>query len=155
MSQPPQTTTDDCLNNAIQQQLESPPLCVEPNGELTLQTICMPADTNWMGDIFGGWLVSQMDIAGAICARKRSCGRVITVAINDMVFHVPVHVGDVITCFTTIERVGRTSLTVFIEVWTRLNPERDTVKVTEGRFVFVAIDEMGNKRCVPPESDCD
>lgn len=118
-----------------------------PKGTLSLQTICMPADTNWMGDIFGGWLLSQMDIAGAITARNYSKGRVTTVAIDDMVFHVPVQVGDVITCYTTLERVGNTSLTTFIEVWVdQKQNDNPPVKVTEGRFVYVAIDDDGNKR---------
>lgn len=120
-----------------------------PRGELSLQTICMPADTNWMGDIFGGWLLSQMDIAGAIAARKRADGRVTTVAIDDMVFHVPVHVGNVIACYTRIERVGNTSITTFIEVWVVHDPNNEPKKVTEGRFIYVAIDEAGNKRQVP------
>lgn len=120
-----------------------------PKGELCLQTICMPADTNWMGDIFGGWLLSQMDIAGAIAARNYSKGRVTTVAIDDMVFHVPVNVGDVITCYAKIERVGNTSLTTFVEVWVDQSQNDDPlIKVTEGRFIYVAIDDEGNKRKV-------
>lgn len=123
----------------------------KPKGELSLQTICMPADTNWMGDIFGGWLLSQMDIAGAIMARNRSRGRVTTVAVDDMTFHVPVHVGDVIACYTSFERIGNTSLTTHIEVWAIQNACEQPVKVTEGRFIYVAIDDDGKKRPVPQQ----
>lgn len=139
-------TADTELNNAA-----SGADTEQPTGELSLQTICMPSDTNWMGDIFGGWLVSQMDIAGAIVARKRAKGRVTTVAIDDMVFHVPVQVGNVIACYTQIIRVGNTSITTFIEVWTVHDVENPPVKVTEGRFVYVAIDEAGQKRDVSQE----
>lgn len=121
----------------------------KPKGELSLQTICMPADTNWMGDIFGGWLLSQMDIAGAITARNRSLGRVTTVAVDDMTFHVPVHVGDVISCYTSFDKIGNTSLSVHVEVWVARNTCATLIKVTEGRFIYVAIDDDGNKRSVP------
>ncbi len=122
-----------------------------PRGELSLQTVAMPSDTNWSGDIFGGWLLGQMDLAGAIAARRRADGRVATIAINDMVFHVPVKVGDVIACHTTIERVGTTSLTIYVEVWEVHDDNRHPIKVTEGRFVYVALDEQGHKRPVPPD----
>ena len=116
-------------------------------GELSLQTVCMPADANWMGDIFGGWLVSQMDLAGAIVARRAAEGRVTTVAINDIVFLKPVKIGDVLACHTQITRIGNTSVHTFIEVWVSgaKGPPR---KVTEGTFVYVAIDDEGNKRRV-------
>lgn len=125
-----------------------------PKGTLSLQAIAMPADTNWMGDVFGGWLVSQMDLAGAVAARKRANGRVTTVAIDDMVFHVPVQVGNVIACYTQIKRVGNTSISILIEAWEVSEEHADQPKkVTEGVFVFVAIDEHGNKRKVPDLSD--
>ncbi len=124
---------------------------VPPRGELSLQTVAMPSDTNWFGDIFGGWLLGQMDLAGAIAARRRADGRVATIALNDMVFHVPVKVGDVIACYTQIERVGTTSMTIYVEVWEVHDDNRLPVKVTEGRLVYVAIDEHGKKRPVPAD----
>jgi acyl-CoA thioesterase YciA len=122
-----------------------------PQGTISLQTIAMPADTNWNGDIFGGWLVSQMDLAGAVHARRRARGRVATVAIDAMVFHHPVHVGDVLSCYTSILRLGNTSLRIGIEVWETADPERVPKKVTEGQFTYVAIDDSGRPRPVPAE----
>jgi acyl-CoA thioesterase YciA len=103
----------------------------------------MPADTNPAGDIFGGWLMSQMDMAGEITARQRTGKRVVTVAVNAMTFHKPVHVGDVVSCYTTIERVGRTSVTVKIEAVAMRQDSGDNVPVTEGVFVYVALGEDG------------
>ena len=117
-----------------------------PSGDLAIQTVAMPADTNSAGDIFGGWLLGQMDIAGAITAKDRAGGRVATVAINSMVFLTPVAVGDVVSCFTDIKEVGRSSIRVCVEVW--VNISVNPVKVTEGDFVFVAIDENGRTRSV-------
>jgi acyl-CoA thioesterase YciA len=122
-----------------------------PRGIVSLQTIAMPSDTNWNGDIFGGWLVSQMDLAGAVAARRRSHGRVATIAIDAMVFHQPVHVGDVLSCYTDIERIGNTSVRIRIEVWETSDPCRESIKVTEGQFTYVAIDENGKPRAVPPD----
>lgn len=124
----------------------------EARGVISLQTIAMPADTNWNGDIFGGWLVSQMDLAGAVHARRRSHGRVATVAIDAMVFHQPVHIGDVLSCYTEILRIGNTSMRITIEVWETGDPCRPPVKVTEGQFTYVAIDDAGKPRPVPPEA---
>lgn len=123
-----------------------------PNGTISLQTIAMPADTNWNGDIFGGWLMSQMDLAGAVAARKRAHGRITTIAVESMVFHHPVKIGDVISCYTVIERIGNTSMTIRIEVWETADPCRPAVKLTEGVFTYVAIDEEGRPRAVPPEA---
>ena len=122
-----------------------------PEGTLSLQTVAMPADTNWFGDVFGGWLVSQMDLAGAIAARKRSNGRVATIAIDDMVFHTPVKVGDIVACYTTITKVGNTSMHVHVDVWESHCNDIPPRRVTEGLFVYVAIDDNGQKRQVPPE----
>lgn len=124
---------------------------VRPRGEISLQTIAMPADTNWNGDIFGGWLVSQMDLAGAVAARRRAHGRIATIAIDTMVFHEPVHIGDVLSCYTEILRVGNTSLRIHIEVWETTDLCRPPRKVTEGQFTYVAIDEQGTPRPLPPE----
>ncbi|MBR9805463.1 acyl-CoA thioesterase [bacterium] len=112
-----------------------------PSGELSLQTLAMPKDTNPHGDIFGGWLVSQMDIAASVAAGRIAKGRVVTVAINNMSFLVPVKVGSVISCYTEVESVGRSSIQVLVEVWASSNLDAGKHKVTEGLFVFVAIDQ--------------
>lgn len=118
-----------------------------PNGELSLQTVAMPKDTNARGDIFGGWLLSQMDLAASVAAQKIAQGRVATVAIDDMSFLVPVSVGAVISCYTEITKVGRSSIQVLVEVWmSDLGLHKELTKVTEGSFVFVAIDENGLTR---------
>jgi acyl-CoA thioesterase YciA len=122
----------------------------EPHGVLTIRTLAMPADTNPAGDIFGGWVMSQMDIAGAICAVERARGRVVTVAVEAMTFIAPVKVGDILCVYTTLERTGRTSITVAVEAWARRNRLADRVKVTEGRFVYVALGDDGLKRPLPP-----
>jgi len=119
-----------------------------PTGELALQTIAMPADTNASGDIFGGWLVSQMDLAGSIAAGRIAHGRVATVAIDRMSFLVPVKVGAVVSCYTEIVGVGRSSVQVQIEVWASHINDSDSNKVTEGTFVFVAIDDNGRTRMI-------
>src|ERR1700754_2289826 len=107
----------------------------EPVGTLTIRTLAMPADTNPAGDIFGGWVMSQMDIAGAICAVERAKGRVVTVAVEAMTFIAPVKVGDILCVYTTLERVGSTSITVAVEAWARRREEPDVrVKVTDGHF---------------------
>jgi acyl-CoA thioesterase YciA len=122
----------------------------EPKGALTIRTLAMPADTNPAGDIFGGWVMSQMDIAGAIAAVERVKGRVVTVAVEAMTFIAPVKVGDILCVYTTIERVGTTSITIAVEAWARRNRIADRVKVTEGRFVYVALGEDGRKVAIPP-----
>ena len=122
----------------------------EPNGTLTIRTLAMPADTNPSGDIFGGWVMSQMDIAGAIAAVERARGRVVTVAVEAMTFIAPVKVGDVLCVYTTIERVGTTSISIGVEAWARRNRLDDRVKVTDGRFVYVALGDDGAKRAIPP-----
>lgn len=121
-----------------------------PRGELSLRTLAMPADTNPQGDIFGGWLLSQMDIAGGLAALQRARGRVATVAIDSMTFHKPVYVGDVICCYTRIERVGTSSVRVRVQVWVIREAFGDQrVKVTEGYFTYVAVDSEGRPRPVP------
>ena len=122
----------------------------EPRGELTVRTLAMPADTNPAGDIFGGWVMSQMDIAGAIAAVARAQGRVVTVAVEGMTFIAPVKVGDILCVYTAIERVGTTSITVAIEAWVRRNRIAEREQVTAGRFVYVALGPDGEKRKVPP-----
>lgn len=122
---------------------------VEPSGALTIRTLAMPADTNPSGDIFGGWVLSQMDIAGGIAANERARGRCATVAVEGMTFIAPVKVGDILCVYTAIERVGTTSITVAVEAWARRNRIADRVKVTDGRFVYVALGNDGKKRPVP------
>lgn len=122
----------------------------EPNGlgEVAVRTLAMPADTNPAGDIFGGWLLSQMDIAGGIVAHKRAKGRVVTVAVKGMEFHEPVFVGDLVTCFALITRTGRTSITVHVVTTVQRGRSGETVKVTEGTFVYVALDADGRTRII-------
>jgi acyl-CoA thioesterase YciA len=117
-----------------------------PQGELSLQTIAMPRDTNANGDIFGGWLLSQMDMAGGITASEIAGGRVATVAIEGMTFLTPVHVGAVVTCYSDILEVGRSSVRIIVEVWINSRHDGEPIKVTEGAFVYVAIDENGRTR---------
>ena len=118
----------------------------KPEGTLSLQNIAMPADTNWSGDVFGGWIVSQMDLAGAIHVERLSKGRCATIAINEMTFLVPVKVGNVISCYTKILKVGNTSVQVQIEVWNSHDNSREPIRITQGVFTFVAVDVNGNKR---------
>ena len=123
----------------------------EPRGELATRTLAMPADANPSGDIFGGWVLAQMDIAGGITAGQRARGRVATVAIDAMTFHLPVYVGDVLCVYADVDRIGRTSLTLHLEAWALRRRLGARVKVTEGSFTFVAIDDEGRPRPVPPE----
>ncbi len=121
----------------------------EPRGALAIRTLAMPADANPSGDIFGGWVLSQMDIAGGLIARERARGRVATVAITAMTFHLPVYVGDVLCAYVEIEKVGRTSIATWIEAWALRGKGGGRVRVTEGQFVYVALDENGRPRPVP------
>jgi acyl-CoA thioesterase YciA len=114
-----------------------------PTNEPALRALAMPADTNPHGDIFGGWLLCQMDLAGTIVATRRASGRVVTVAITGMTFHRPVWIGDEVSCFCTIEKIGHTSLTVKTESWVRRGIGDETIKVTEGLFTYVRVDAEG------------
>ena len=122
----------------------------EPLGELALQTLAMPKDTNPSGDIFGGWLVSQMDLAAGIISKKVTKGRSATVAIQNVAFLRPVSVGSTVSCYCYITKRGRTSLHIAVDVRTshQLN-QIDNLKVAEGLFVFVAIDDAGKSRPLP------
>jgi acyl-CoA thioesterase YciA len=124
------------------------PVPVEPRGELTVRVPAMPADTNANGDIFGGWVLSQMDAAGGIASAEYAKGRVVTIAIDAMTFIRPVQVGDVLCVYTAIDRVGRTSMKVHVEAWARRRLTHDREKVTDATFTFVAIDENGRPRPV-------
>ncbi|MGH7000535.1 MAG: acyl-CoA thioesterase [Stellaceae bacterium] len=122
-----------------------------PAREPTLRAITMPVDANARGDIFGGWILAQMDLAGGSAAVRRADGRVATVGIASMSFHRPVFVGDEVSTYTTVTKVGRTSITIAIEVWARRFAGAETAKVTEGVFTYVAIDAGRKPRPVPPE----
>lgn len=122
-----------------------------PNRLLSTRAIAMPADTNPSGDIFGGWLVAQMDLAGGNVASVRTKGRVATVAIDALVFHKPVFVGDEVSCYAEVIRIGNTSLTLHIEAWVRRALTEEVIKVTEGTFTFVAIDDDHKPREVPKD----
>lgn len=115
---------------------------VSPQGQLVIQIVAMPADTNMNGDIFGGWLVSHMDMGAAIAARRRASSRVVTVAIDSLAFIKPVYVGDTVCCYAEVIKIGRTSLQIKIEVWTLAIQDVSQKKVAEGVFTFVAIDEQ-------------
>lgn len=123
----------------------------QPRGELSLRTLAMPRDANPSGDIFGGWVISQMDIAAGMAASLRSQGRAATVAIDGMVFELPVYVGDILCVYTDIERVGRSSMTIHVEAFALRGRMGERVKVTEGKFTFVAIDDARKPRPVPKE----
>ena len=120
-----------------------------PNRLLSTRARAMPADTNPSGDIFGGWLVAQMDLAGGNVASVRTKGRVVTVAIDGLVFHKPVFIGDEVSCYAEVIRIGNTSLTLHIEAWVRRALQEEIIKVTEGTFTFVAIGEDHKPREVP------
>ncbi|MDB6061871.1 MAG: acyl-CoA hydrolase [Verrucomicrobiaceae bacterium] len=119
-----------------------------PRGELSLQTVAMPKENNAKGDIFGGWLVSKMDLAAMILASRIAKGRCVTVAINGMAFYTPVQVGSVVSCYTDVLEVGRSSMRINVEVWITHADNFEQVKVTEGEFVFVSLDEKGRTRPV-------
>ena len=123
---------------------------MQPQGDLTTRTLAMPADANPSGDIFGGWVLSQMDIAGGLHAGRHAQQRVATVAIEAMQFIKPVYVGDVLCVYAATERVGRTSLAIRLEAWALRNRLGDRVKVTEGIFTFVALDAQGRSAPLPP-----
>ena len=128
------------------------PLDIAPDSEPALRAVAMPADTNPHGDIFGGWLLCQMDLAGTIVATRRASGRVVTVAITAMNFHRPVMVGDEVTCFCNIEKIGNTSITVKIESWVRRGIGDTQIKVTEGIFTYVRVGPDGHPQPIVSQS---
>lgn len=123
----------------------------EPKGELTLRTLAMPADANAAGDIFGGWVMAQMDLSCGIRAAERARGRVVTAAVKEMDFALPVKIGDTLCVYTEMLSVGRSSMTLRVEAWARryLSDRRD--KVTDAVFVMVALDDDGRPTAVPPQ----
>jgi acyl-CoA thioesterase YciA len=126
-----------------------------PAGEPLIRAIAMPSDANPSGDIFGGWLMSQMDLAGASAASRRCRGRCATVAVDGMIFHQPVFIGDEVSLYGNIVRIGRTSMTIRVEAWRRGRTRDARNKVTEAIFTFVATDEDRKPRLVPPEQASD
>ncbi len=120
-----------------------------PQGDLTLRTIAMPGDANAAGDIFGGWVMAQMDLASGIRAAERAGGRVVTAAVNEMFFEKPVKIGDTLCVYTHIEKVGRTSIVLKVETYAQRYLTRTMEKVTSARFVMVALDADGKPTPVP------
>ena len=122
-----------------------------PKREPTLRIVAMPTDSNFSGDVFGGWVMSQVDIAGSICASSRARGRVVTVAVNAFVFKQPLFIRDVVSIYAEIVKVGRTSITVNVEVYSQRDPVKPVcAKVTEATLTFVAVDDDRRPRVVPP-----
>lgn len=127
---------------------------VLPDKQPAIRVAAMPADTNSAGTIFGGWIMSQVDIAGSIAALERARGRIVTVAVNSFEFHQPVFVGDLVSCYAEVIGVGRTSITVKVEVYAQRSPAKvETIKVTEAVLTYVALDENRKPRAVPPKLD--
>ena len=123
-----------------------------PHREPTLRVAAMPSDSNYTGDVFGGWIMGQVDIAGSIPALHRAKGRVATVAVNSFVFKEPMYVGDIVSFYATIIKVGRTSITVDVEVYAQRDPAKPVcVKVTEATLTYVAVGDDRKPRVVPPE----
>ncbi|WP_407178915.1 acyl-CoA thioesterase [Bradyrhizobium sp. STM 3562] len=120
----------------------------EPGGDLCIRTLAMPADTNANGDIFGGWLLSQMDVGGGVFASKVAKSRTVTVAVEAMNFRKPVYVGDLVSVHATLVRAGRTSITVHLEAWVLRREESRSILVTDGNFTYVAIDDHGRPQPV-------
>jgi acyl-CoA thioesterase YciA len=124
----------------------SPADAAAPKGELSIRTLAMPSDTNQNGDIFGGWLLGQMDIAGNIFAYKVAKGRSVTIAVDGMVFHKPVYVGDVVSVYYNLIKIGHTSISVHVEAWVMRRNEDSLLHVTDGNFTYVAIDDNNHPR---------
>jgi len=119
-------------------------------GEPAIRTVAMPRDTNPAGDIFGGWLMSQMDLAAGVVAARHAGGRCATVRVDVMEFERPVHVGDEVSLYASLTRVGRTSMTIRVEAWRRVRTSTEHEQVTAAVFIYVALDEAGRPRPVPP-----
>ena len=122
---------------------------VLPAGVPMIRTIAMPADTNPAGDIFGGWLMAQMDLAAGNAAARRARGRCVTIAVDGMAFLSPVHVGDEVSLYARILSIGRTSMKILVEAWRRPRHDFESIQVTKATFTFVAIDENGRPRPIP------
>jgi acyl-CoA thioesterase YciA len=124
----------------------------EPCGDLCIRTLAMPADTNGNGDIFGGWLLSQMDIGGGVFASKLAKSRTVTVAIEAMNFRKPVYVGDLVSVHADLVKIGRTSMTVHIEAWVLRRKETHSILVTDGNFTYVSIDDQGKPQAIKQDT---
>ncbi len=122
-----------------------------PRGEPAVRTVPMPSDANANGDIFGGWVLSQMDIAGGTIAGRHARGRVVTIAVDAMTFHRPIQVGDLVSIYGHVSKIGRTSITVDLETIVERRLEPGEIKVTEGKYIFVAIDDDGKPRSIEPQ----
>src|SRR3977135_928697 len=120
----------------------------EPGGDLCIRTLAMPADTNANGDIFGGWLLSQMDVGGGVFASKVAKSRTVTVAIEAMNFRKAVYVGDLVSVYANLVRIGRTSVTVHLEAWALRRKEMTSILVTDGNFTYVSIDDQGHPQVI-------
>ncbi|MDR3466295.1 MAG: acyl-CoA thioesterase [Xanthobacteraceae bacterium] len=132
-------------DQASRRALDAP---TQPTGELCIRTLAMPADTNQNGDIFGGWLLSQMDVGGGIRAAKAARSRTVTVSIEAMTFRKPVYVGDVVSVYGSVARIGRTSVTIRVEAWVSRRNESAEILVTDGNFIYVAIDDDGRPQAI-------
>ena len=132
--------------------MDEPVLTLLPQREPTLRMVAMPSDCNYTGDVFGGWVMAQVDIAGSIPAHTRARGRVVTVAVNSFVFKQPLFMGDVVSFYAELVKVGRTSLTVKVEVYVQRDPVKPIyAKVTEAVLTYVAVGEDRRPRIVPPD----
>ena len=135
----------------MSQHSDRPAASLPTDKELVLKVIPMPADTNGNGDIFGGWVMAQVDLAGSVLPARLAQGRMATVAVNEFIFRHPVRVGDILSLYASVTRVGRTSITVEVEVFAeRFAQQGDYVKVTEARLTYVAIDDQGRPRPIAP-----
>jgi acyl-CoA thioesterase YciA len=132
------------------QQPDPQPAEAQPRGELVLRMVAMPADTNPAGDIFGGWIMSLMDLAAGVAAAARAKGRTATAAVSHLSFLLPVKVGDVVCVYTEVIRVGRSSMSLAVEAWALPRALGERHKVTAAEFVMVAVDAQGKPRPVPP-----
>ena len=140
----PQTPADSPVPDSLA------PLRLPDDRQLVLRVMPMPADANGNGDIFGGWIMAQVDIAGAVLPARIAKGRIVTVAVNEFIFKQPVSVSDLLSFYAKVERIGRTSVTVNVEVYAERNPANlQVVKVTEANLTYVAIDKDGKPRLIP------
>jgi acyl-CoA thioesterase YciA len=135
---------ESAMQNARQQSNTS----VEPRGQLASRTLAMPADTNPLGDMFGGWIMSLMDAAAFMTATEHAKGPAVTVAVSNITFMEPIKAGDAVCCYTDVERVGQTSITLHVDVWVLRQGQGDRVRVTAAEFVFVAVNDNGRPRSV-------
>ena len=143
----PEISSDDRSGDAI---ASIAPLHLPDDRQLVLRVMPMPADVNGNGDIFGGWIMAQVDLAGAVLPSRIAKGRIVTVAVNQFIFKQPVSIGDLLSFYAKVERIGTTSITVNVEVFAERNPANlHVVKVTEANLTYVAIDRDGKPRLIP------